>query len=158
MIAVHWRDGLLIDDIACLTGLISCAGRPFLRNKANMDGKTAYIGVGVDAILSHQPQRSNKTKARTYLISDGDRKYRKCRALPRSGRFRHAHALLLHLTPTSRSTAAALPSSHIAPRPIPAPLVRCISHAPTSKTNRSCARWVPLPAMSPSSVRCSAPE
>jgi pyruvate kinase len=27
-----------------------------------MEGKTAYLGVGVDAILSHQPQRSNKTK------------------------------------------------------------------------------------------------
>ena len=27
-----------------------------------MEGKTAYLGVGVDAILSHQPQKSNKTK------------------------------------------------------------------------------------------------
>jgi hypothetical protein len=37
-----------------------------------MDGKTAYLGVGVDAILSHQPQRSNKTKARAYLIMDDE--------------------------------------------------------------------------------------
>lgn len=29
-----------------------------------MEGKTAYLGVGVDAILSHQPQRQNKTKVR----------------------------------------------------------------------------------------------
>ena len=34
------------------------------RAELNMEGKTAYLGVGVDAILSHQPQRQNKTKVR----------------------------------------------------------------------------------------------